>query len=490
MNNQWRYALGIMSNVVRSGNGDDRTGPYSIREKRNAVLATLFEKEPKRMRTGSARFLAEEEEVSYAVATRLYWDVCMGISEGSLDEILGGLPRTSIMPEDKTVQQYFIERAKNTIKAWPSDKNDEYKRIYKASARSNHPERASARVFRFLWYTAASWTLRKLSSMPTWNLWIPNMNKNLVALRQIANSNPTWIRSIPFMSFLILRCTILYINVTLRNSVLEQTGGGFSAEYIDDTRDETIVSLYDDENCIDFIITLVKERLEELRDEYADKWEVSEEKKNPHQQYFIARRDTYVGDIESLCEKTSKLIKGINRLIPLAAMLDSDTQKKQEEKLKNAPPTQPENEREQVAALLDTLRTLNKEPRNKAGGLGENAARIIDAMDTACKKETETYSSVATILRADLFSFLKCIVTVDAELHQDIIRTYEIGTASLRESTGLLAHRWWDEGPKSAIQALVTPSIMILMLGGRNTEQFDNALTLFLESIIVHRNIV
>jgi len=110
------------------------------------------------------------------------------------------------------------------------------------------------------------------------------------------------------MSLLILRCTVLFINVTLRNEVFEQTGKGFSADYINETRKETIISLYNDDTRIDFIVTLVKDRLGKLREEYADKWEVSEELKNPHQEYFIAKRDTYVGDIESLCEKTTHLI--------------------------------------------------------------------------------------------------------------------------------------------------------------------------------------
>jgi len=82
----------------------------SITAERDAVIESLFEKAPKKKRVGSNRFEGEEEEVSFEVATQVYWDVFMRITEGSLHEVMEVFPRVSSASADQTIQHFFIER--------------------------------------------------------------------------------------------------------------------------------------------------------------------------------------------------------------------------------------------------------------------------------------------------------------------------------------------------------------------------------------------
>jgi len=103
---------------------------------------------------------------------------------------------------------------------------------------------------------------------------------------------------------------------------------------------------------------------------------------------------------------------------------------------------------------------------------GQNVARIRDAMEKACNIGTGSNISAASIVRAELFSFPKCNVTVDADLHHDIMRRYKIKKLYYSPPSGLMTYIWCHEGCGFVIQALVTRSIMKSILGCTNSKNF------------------
>jgi len=264
----------------------------------------------------------------------------------------------------------------------------------------------------------------------------------------------------------------------------EQTGGaGFSPEYIEETRKETIDSLMKHDDGIDWIVGLVKSRIIALREEFAEKWDVPEEKKNPDQEFHIMKRTVSTTDIDILCDNTAKFIKGINSIMPLSVMLNERRREQKEDMLHESCA----NERQLTLAVLPHIRSLIVGAKDIMSDVKANAVRIISAMEYACGQETGTYSGTSAIVRTQLFSFLKSMITADHESFEEIHRVHKIGTSSLRNEAGMLTHGWWNEGPVCVTAKIITPSIMISMVGGKRCERFDTAFNLFLESTIVHR---
>jgi len=286
------------------------------------------------------------------------------------------------------------------------------------------------------------------------------------------------------MNILFIRCTLIYIRVHYENDVFEQISSAFSPELAAGKTMDIISSLSTAEGCFNFVFHRLKDKLIDLRKEFVDKWDTS----NQENSLFQSRVD--VTDIEELCTNSSEFVFSMNRLLPLAHMVSETCQGRLADMLNgkhkalfDGKEYDDANKKETVLTFLSYARKLvlsNSRDINQEAGL-----RAISAMVFSCEYGVEGHRAVARVLQAELFSFLKVIIANDMKFTNALLQVHKIGIAKTPTFSGLLHDDWWDASETSVGNQVIAPTVFISLLGGDRLLNFDNAFNLALKDIIV-----
>jgi len=284
------------------------------------------------------------------------------------------------------------------------------------------------------------------------------------------------------MSILFVRCALTYTKVHFENDVFEQIDPEFSAEFAAGKTKDIIFSLSTSEGCFSFVFERLKKKLIDLRKEFVDKWDIV------IQSNTLCKSHVDVTDIEEHCKDSSELVLSINKLIPLAQMVDKTSRVHLGDRLSGNDATlfegMPTDNTRKKEMVLTFLRHARKLISINRGDIQDAGLQAISAMIFACEYGKEGHSAVARVIQAELYSFLKSIITADEKFTNALLHVHKIGVAKTHTLSGLLHDGWWGGGEISVATQVIEPTVFIALLGGNRLQDFDKAFNIALKGII------